>query len=77
MSLYNITAAYATKDDQGERAIFEAAMEKRIVTEGYRMADLMYAVYQCEKKIEALEFVLAEKSCFKPKTKEKTKRAAK
>lgn len=47
-------AEFVTKDDSASRATFEAAMKKRIETEGYKMWDLMYEVYCCQASLRYL-----------------------
>ena len=65
MSLLDTYKAY-TIDEKGERAAFEAAMVERInKAPGYKMADLMWDLYLCQKRLAALEAT----SCPKPDTK--------
>ena len=55
MSLLKTLTDYSV-DSKAERAAFEAAMTERLSkAPGYKMADLMWDMYLCEKRIQALE----------------------
>ena len=54
MNLNELVCTYKA-DLKGERAIFEAAMCEKIESpEGYKMSDLMFDVYQCQRDINIL-----------------------
>lgn len=55
MSLLKTLQDYSV-DEKAERAAFEAAMVERISkAPGYKVADLLWDLYICEKRIRALE----------------------
>lgn len=58
MSLLGMMIDYTQKDEQAEKATFEAAMTQRIETQGYRMADVMWELYKCQKDINTLAHAL-------------------
>lgn len=53
MSLLDTFGNYLIDGDKGRRAVFEAAMIKRIESgEGYKMSDLLYEVCNLEANLE-------------------------
>lgn len=60
MNLLNVFADFVQKDG-AERAAFEAAFVELIETKGYKMSDLIYDVFCCQKKIAFLEEVYKQK----------------
>jgi hypothetical protein len=54
MSILDIVKNFLEDGEQGERAAFEAAMEKRIRSTGYTTADLIFEVYRCQSAIRTL-----------------------
>lgn len=71
MSLLKTVCDYCEQDENAERAAFEAAMIDRIQNEGYKVSDLMFEVYQCQKDIEILKNTLRSKSQEKSEKKAK------
>lgn len=59
MSLLTIMQDFTEKDDSAEKAAFEKAMTERINKDGYKMADLMFEVYKCQRDL-ALVVVAVE-----------------
>lgn len=55
MDLLSTFAEYAIDNDMGERAVFDAAMEKRIQKEGYRISDMCFDIYKAQRDIAILE----------------------
>lgn len=55
MDLLGTYAKYVEKDNQAERAAFEAAMVDRLKTDGYKMADLIYELFVCQKRVAILQ----------------------
>lgn len=45
---------FVEANEGGERAAFEAAMEERIRTKGYKMSDLMFEVFVCQRNMALL-----------------------
>lgn len=60
MRLLDVFNNYSGQKGLSERAVFEAAMKEKIGSEPYRMADLLWEVYQCQREIEFLQACLAE-----------------
>ncbi len=54
MSLFDTFKDYV-RSENCARTVFEAAMKKRIETEGYKMSDLLYDLYDCQMRVKALE----------------------
>ncbi len=52
--------AFCKKDDSAERAAFEAAMINKIENEGYKMSDLLYELFRCQKDIALLKEQMIE-----------------
>ena len=50
MDLLNTVANYLEENEDGERAVFEAAMQERLATKGYKMSDLLYDLYVCQRQ---------------------------
>ena len=84
MDLLKTVEEFAGKDRAAERATFEAAMIKKLQEEPYKMSDLLYNVYRCQRDIDDIFSVLdkiitsckliLEKLEEKPKPKPKAKR---
>ena len=78
MSLVRIVGDFVADagDDVASKAVFEAAMEKRIQGEGYKVADLMFEVFRCQADLVRLgaqvDQLVKEKPC-KPKSAPKKK----
>ena len=72
MSLFTTVNEYCDKSDEAGKAVFFAAMTKRIKEQGFTMQDLFYEVYTCQCEIHCLKATLEaiEGACSK-KTKKK------
>lgn len=56
MRMIETVSEYITVPCEAERAVFEAAMIKRIDSEkGYNMRDLLFEVYQCQTAIAQIQ----------------------
>ena len=83
VKLIDTFAEFVAKDDLAQKAAFEAAMINRIETEGYKMCDMLYELFQCQCDISHLKgsinelFALweAEAKPFKVPKKKKKKDA--
>ena len=73
MSMLETVENYFNDEDgrEAERAVFEAAMTKRIETQGYTLRELMFEIYKLQLDVRAL------KECFfHPKKKPESKKGA-
>ena len=55
MSLLEIYKAFEAKDESAERAAFDKSMEEKINKDGFKMGDLVWALFKAEKAISALD----------------------
>lgn len=55
MDLLGTYAKYVETDNKAERAAFEAAMVDRLKTDGYKMSDLLYELFVCQKRVAILQ----------------------
>lgn len=55
MDLLQTFAEYASKDQAVEKAAFEAAMVEKLKDNPYKMSDLLYALYRCQRDFESLK----------------------
>lgn len=59
MSLLNTMANYINDNDKGEKAAFDAAMIDRVSKEPLGVSDIFWELYQTQKRLVALEGVVA------------------
>lgn len=52
MDLVKTIQEFTSKGDAGERATFEAAMAEKLRDTPYKMSDLLWDVYNCQRDIE-------------------------
>lgn len=55
MDLLTTYAKYVETDNKAERAAFEAAMTDRLRGDGYKMSDLLYELFVCQKRVAILQ----------------------
>jgi shikimate kinase len=57
MSLLQIFGEYCEEDEAARKAVFEAAMVKRLAKggEGYKMSDMLYELCDAEARLVVLE----------------------
>lgn len=63
-SLIHIVGAFTDDEEAAEKATFCKAMEERINKDGYKMSDLMFEVFVCQKQICALKKALTASGLF-------------
>jgi hypothetical protein len=69
MKLMAQTVRDFEQDHLADKAVFEAAMIKRIETEGYKMSDMLYELYLCQRAISQLKYEIEEiKNCKNSKS---------
>lgn len=55
MSLLAIYKEFESKDESAARAAFERSIEEKITKDGYKMSDLMWALFKAEQAIASLD----------------------
>jgi hypothetical protein len=55
MNLLGTVLDFTESDRDADRAVFEAAMLKRIKEGGLKMSDIIYEIYVCQREIQNLK----------------------
>lgn len=59
-SFAQIYAEFCDTEDNGQRAVFDKAMEERVKREGLKVSDIVYEVFKCQQHIGELSMELQE-----------------